>query len=170
MPSKLKLLLLLSAVASQAQQPLAPPRTPDALAMGSSMGFGVAYPIIKHEPYTAVVHTMEVQPQPSGTQIVHETFNIHTRDAGGRLRDEQLSAPMDRNGGSVLSMVTVFDPTAALQTQWDNEAKTMFTSAIPISCCRNQHPAPICAANPAFAPERDSVQYQSLGEQAIQGV
>ena len=65
-------------------------RTPGALSMGSSLGFGAAFPVVKNEPYTANVVMQDTDIGPDGKKTIHEALNINVRDSAGRLRDEQL--------------------------------------------------------------------------------
>lgn len=159
-------------------------RTPGALSMGSSLGFAAAFPVVKGAPYTADVLTQQWQAQqwqagPDGRTVLREGFNIHTRDAAGRVRDEQLAAPRDENGGSTQSAVQVIDPISMQDTQWNNDTKTVFTSPIPpnlssyhgdaIGFCGRQ-----AATNPSSAQSTNAgpsaPAYENLGTKMIEGV
>ena len=83
-------------------------RNPGALAMGSSLGFAAAFPVIKNEPYRANVLTQEIRFKSDGSRIVHEALNnIYMRDSSGRIRDEQIATPPDLNGSSTQGTVRV---------------------------------------------------------------
>jgi hypothetical protein len=75
-------------------QEVQPERTPEALAMSSSLTFAAAFPVVKNEPFTANVLTQDIHSTPDGKKSIHEAINIHMRDSAGRLRDEQLASPL----------------------------------------------------------------------------
>lgn len=126
-------LLALSTESSSAQNFSAVKRTPGALNMGSSLGLAAAFPIVREAPYTAEVQTQEWKVGPDGQIVLHEAFNIHMRDAAGRVRDEQLASPADEVGSFTQNLVRVIDPVSMEQTNWNNADKTVITSPIPPS-------------------------------------
>jgi hypothetical protein len=125
--------LLALCAESSSTQDFAAQRTPGALNMGSSLGYAAAFPIVREAPYTADVLTQQWKVEPDGRTVLHEAFNIHMRDAAGRVRDEQLASPEDEIGSFTQNVVRVIDPVSMEQTDWNNGDRTVFTSPIPPS-------------------------------------
>jgi hypothetical protein len=130
-------------------------RTPGALNMGSSLGYAAAFPIVREVPYTAEVVTQQWKIGPDGRTVLHEAFNIHMRDAAGRVRDEQLASPLDEVGSFIQSMVRVIDPVSMQQTEWNNDDKTIVITPIPTSFTQYRRGPMPCDGVSARRPKAD---------------
>ncbi len=147
--------------------------------MGSSLGPGAAFPVVKDEPYTADVLMQDTSSTPDGNRIVHEAFNVHMRDSAGRLRDEQLASPPDPQGAFVQASVHVLDPVAMQDLQWNLDTKRVVTGAIPASFSKyRRSPIIDCAERIAASHSDGSTQdqsqsqeiYEDLGERMVEGI
>lgn len=147
-------------------------RTPGALAMGSSLGFTAAFPVVKNEPYTANVVTQHMDIGPSGERALHEALNIHVRDSAGRLRDEQLATPADVIGSFTQAQMHIVDPVSMQDIQWFPETKTFIMTAIPASSAANGARRIINCAELAKTQNanRGQEEYESLGNSTIEGI
>lgn len=141
-------------------------RTPAALVMGSSLGFGAAFPVVTGEPYSAVVRMQEVAIR-DGKRVLHEALNIQARDSAGRIRDETPASPPDSTGAFMQGGVHVLDPVAMRDVQWSAATRTVFTGAIPAAWAERQTPEPpFCEA----AYPGEDARYEKLGPREIEGV
>jgi hypothetical protein len=145
--------------------------------MGSSLGFAAAFPIVREAPFTADVLTQQWNIGPDGHTILHEAFNIHMRDAAGRVRDEQLATPQDETGTFTQSVVRVLDPVSMHQSDWNNDDKTVITSPIPSSFKDDRNHTSPCdnatmSATTAHAANADPSMpvCQNLGVKTIEGL
>lgn len=147
-------------------------RTPGALAMGSSLGFAAAFPVVKNEPYSANVVTQHVDIAPNGERTLHEALNIHVRDSSGRLRDEQQATPPDTTGSFTQAQMHILDPVSMQDIQWFPETKTFLISAIPATSARNSAQPSADCAGPAQIQNPNRVQEgcESLGDSTIEGI
>lgn len=154
-------------------------RSPGALGMGSSLGFGAAFPVIKNQPYRANVLTQEIRFKPDGSRIVHEALNIYMRDSAGRIRDEQIATPPDLNGSSTQGTVHIFDPTNMRDVQWNIDTKSFVIGQIPSNRMMNQGASLFnCSqdslpsqGNPvAGHSDQGQTNYEDLGERTIEGI
>ena len=147
-------------------------RTPGALAMGSSLGFTAAFPVVKNEPYTANVVTQHMDIGPSGERALHEALNIHVCDSAGRLRDEQLATPADAIGSFTQTQMHIVDPVSMQDIQWFPETKTFIMTAIPASSAANGARRIVDCAVLAKNKNtnRGEEEYQSLGDSTIEGI
>ena len=147
-------------------------RTPGALAMGSSLGFAAAFPIVKNEPYTANVVMQNTSIGPDGKKTIHESLNIHVRDSAGRLRDEQLATPPDAIGSFTQSQTHIIDPVSMQDMQWFQETKTFLISAIPVASAAHGGQRIVDCAGLAkiHNTNRGQEEYESLRNSTIEGI
>lgn len=143
--------------------------TPGAVPMGSRIGPLAAFPVIKGQPYTAEVLQQRTTVLKDGTKRLAEARNVHRRDSGGRLLDEQLPSPHVKLGdGETFTQHTfvLVDPVGMLLTQWDDDTQTVVVGSI-----RSQQPlmdnfdGP-CPPTSGYA----KVEQKDLGERLIHGV
>jgi hypothetical protein len=174
----LALLLMDSAPAMKAQEAQMS-RSPGALAMGSSLGFAAAFPVIKNEPYRANVLTQEIRFKPDGSRTVHEALNIYMRDSAGRIRDEQIATPPDLNGTSTQRTVRVFDPISMRDIQWNIDTKSFVIGQIPSNRLTNRSDPVFHCSQGTSAwqddpvtrnPDQAQTVYEDLGERKIEGI
>ena len=148
-------------------------RTPGALSMGSSIGFTAAFPVVKNEPYTANVVMQNSSIGPDRTKTIHESLNIHMRDAAGRLRDEQLATPPDATGSFTQAQMHVIDPASMQDIQWFPETKTFLIGAIPAASAASGGQRIIDCASLSTehsAIHQDPAEYENLGDDKIEGI
>ena len=147
-------------------------RTPGALAMGSSLGFTAAFPVVKNEPYTANVVTQHVNMGPNGERTLHEALNIHVRDSAGRLRDEQLATPPDATGSFTQAQMHIVDPVSMQDIQWFPGTNTFLISAIPASSATHGGQRIVNCAGLAriHNTNRSQEEYESLRDSTIEGI
>jgi len=154
-------------------------RSPGALAMGSSLGFAAAFPVIKNEPYRANVLTQEIRFKPDGSRTVHEALNIYMRDSAGRIRDEQIATPPDLNGTSTQRTVRVFDPISMRDIQWNIDTKSFVIGQIPSNRLTNRSDPVFHCSQGTSAwqgdpvtrnPDQAQTVYEDLGERKIEGI
>jgi hypothetical protein len=138
--------------ADLAAQGSKPQRTPGALGMGSSLGFGAAFPVIQNRPYIATVRVQSVGTTRAGVRVLHEALNIRMRDSAGRIRDEQLASTPDAQGAFTQGTVHILDPISMRDTQWNEDTKTVLASD------RALFQVPTGYTDPTKAPSQPSSQ------------
>jgi len=148
-------------------------RTPGALSMGSSLGFGAAFPVVKNEPYTANVVMQDTDVGPDGKKTIHEALNIHVRDSAGRLRDEQLATPPDAIGSFTKAQLHIIDPGSMEDIQWFPETETFLKGTIPAASTAygGQRIVDCARLSTAHnASHQDQAEYENLGDGKIEGI
>jgi hypothetical protein len=147
-------------------------RTPGALSMGSSLGFGAAFPVVKNKPYTANVVTQNTSIGPDGKKTIHEALNVHMRDSAGRLRDEQLATPPDVIGTFTQAQMHVIDPVSMQDIQWFPETKTFLMSTIPAAFAAygGQRIVECAGLAKIHNAKRGQAECDNLGDDKIEGI
>jgi hypothetical protein len=136
--------------------------------MGSRIGPLAAFPAIKGKPYTAEVLQQQTIALQDGTKRLDEAHNIHRRDSGGRLLDEQLPSPHVKLGdGETFTQhgFVLVDPVSMVSMQWDDDSRTVVVSSIAQPTPMDNFDAR-CPHTSGYA----IVEQKDLGERVIHGV
>jgi hypothetical protein len=154
-----------------------------AIPYGESM-YVSAYPATTGEPFHAEVNARKVESRPDGKQVIYESHGILARDSGGRIFREQLPSPVvpraKGKGVSVLHAITIWDPVAMAQIQWDDQANQPLPTKTAIKMPLTKGP-PFAANRVLDACERENgatrsypngetQKIEDLGERTIQGI
>jgi len=142
--------------------------TPGAIPMGSQIGPGAAFPVIRGQPYTAEVLQQQTTVLTDGTKRVAEARNVHRRDSRGRLLDEKLPSPHVKIGeGEVFTQhgFVLVDPVGLSSSQWDDDTRTVVVSSIRAQQAQVDNFDRPCPASSGYA----TVEQQELGERIIHG-
>lgn len=143
--------------------------TPGAVPMGSQISPLAAFPAIKGQPYTAEVLQQQTTVLLDGTKRLAEAHNIHRRDSGGKLLDEQLPSPRVKLGdGETFTQhrFVLVDPVSMLWMQWDDDSRTVVVSSIHAQQrLMDNFDAP-CPAVSGYA----KVEQQDLGDRMIDDI
>jgi len=136
--------------------------------MGSRIGPAAAFPVIKGKPYTAEVLQRQTSVLQDGTKRLDEAHNIHRRDSGRRLLDEQLPSPHVKLGdGETFTQhgFVLVDPVSMVSMQWDDDSRTVVASSIAQPPLMDNFAAR-CPHTSGYA----TVEQKDLGERVIHGV
>lgn len=166
-------------VADLVAQGSKPQRTPGALNMGSSLGFGAAFPVIQNRPYIATVRVQSFGTTRAGVRVLHEALNIRMRDSAGRIRDEEFASTPDAQGAFNQGTVHILDPISMLDTRWNEDTKTVLATNIAARPSHTQESPALECSQPMRAgnagsssddPDRDQVRYEDLGTREMYGL